>query len=125
MSRVGIVEDDAGNQRALARLLRAAGLHPVTFASAEDYLLAAGDAEIACLVVDVQLGGMSGFELQRRLSASASTPPVVFLTAAEEGEASERAARAGCAYVRKNAPAADLLSAIHDAVASFHPCPKG
>lgn len=124
MIRVGIVEDDAGNQRALARLFRASGLEPLTFASAEEYL-AARDTDVACLVVDVQLGGISGFGLQRRLAGSGSAPPVVFLTAAEEEETAARAARAGCAYVRKNAPAAELLGAIHAAIDNRGVFPKG
>lgn len=125
MSRVGIVEDDTGCRRALSRLLRAAGQDPMGFGSAEEYLESVGDVDVACLVVDVQLGGMSGFDLQRRLAGSGSAPPVVFLTAADEEETARRAALAGCAYVRKNAPAEELLRAIRSAVDAGTPRPKG
>ncbi|MCE7960040.1 MAG: response regulator [Acidobacteria bacterium ACB2] len=124
MSRVGIVEDDAGCRRALARLLRASGQVPVTFGSAEEYLRSAGEVDVDCLVVDVQLGGMSGFELQKRLAGTETAPPVVFLTAADEDEASRRAAAAGCAFVRKSAPAGELLHAIQEAVVAGPTHPK-
>src|SRR5262245_14260924 len=101
MLRVGIVDDDASHCRAVARLLRASGMDPVTFASAEEYLEHGAQREIDCLVLDIQLGGISGFELQNRLAAAVQAPPVVFLTAHEEPETIARAARSGCAYVRK------------------------
>ena len=65
---VAVVEDDAPSRTALGRLLRAAGFEPVLFESAEAYLEAS--AAPACLIVDVQLPGMSGIELQQRLRAA-------------------------------------------------------
>ena len=117
MFRVGIVDDDASHCRALARLLRASGMETSTFASAEEYLASTNGTVIDCLVLDIQLGGMSGFELQSRLATAGSAPPVVFLTAHEEPETIAHAARTGCPFVRKTEPGSVLLDAIRRAVA--------
>jgi FixJ family two-component response regulator len=120
MLRVGIVDDDTSHCRALARLLRASGMETLTFASAEEFLERRNGSVIDCLVLDIQLGGMSGFELQSRLAATGLAPPVVFLTAHEDPETIARAARTGCAYVKKTEPGPVLLEAIRRAVAD-HP----
>jgi FixJ family two-component response regulator len=117
MPRVAIVDDDASHCRALARLLRASGMETVSFGSAEEYLAQGGGRGIDCLVLDIQLGGMSGFDLQDRIAAATIGPPVVFLTAHGEPETVARAARTGCSYVRKTDPAGVLLDAIRRATA--------
>ena len=123
--RVAIVDDDAGHTRAMVRLLRAAGMDPTSFSSAEEFLARPGGRPFDCLVLDIQLGGMSGFELQRRLAAAGPATPVVFLTAHEEPETIARAAEAGCAHVRKIDPAQVLFDAIRRAAAGAPPFPKG
>ena len=65
---VAVVEDDAPSRTALGRLLRAAGFEPALFESAEAYIDASPTP--TCVVVDVQLPGMSGIELQQRLRAA-------------------------------------------------------
>ena len=80
----------------MARLLRASGFRPVTYLSAEAFLDDAEHSRFDCLILDVQLGGISGIELQEQLVASGSTTPVIFLTAHEEAEVRERAIRTGC-----------------------------
>ena len=114
MLRVVIVDDDSSHCRAVARLLRASGMEVSTFASAEEFLQRG--AETDCLVLDIQLSGMSGFDLQTRLDAGGQAPPIVFLTAHEEPETIARARRGGRAYVRKTDPAGVLLEAIRRAV---------
>ena len=122
MPRIAIVDDDTSHSRALARLLRAAGMEALTFPSAEDFLMASSLGRTAdCLVLDIQLGGMSGFDLQRHLAADPDAPPVVFLTAHAEPETIARAAESGCAYVRKIEPADRLLAAIREAIARRNP----
>lgn len=63
---VGVVDDDESLRRALARLLRAAGMQPVAYASAEEFRADAKQPRFACLVVDVQLPGMSGVDVRGR-----------------------------------------------------------
>ena len=113
---VAVVDDDESVCRALSRLLRAEGLHPVSYLSAEAFLADTKRPRFDCLVLDVQLGGMSGIELQRQLQASGSSTPVIYITAHDEPVTREQAQAAGCtAYFRKTAPGKDLVEAIRRA----------
>jgi FixJ family two-component response regulator len=76
---VFIVDDDAPLLRALSRL-REHGWQVATFASAEDFLAQREVAAPGCLVLDVNLPGLDGLTLQRRLAESAPALPIVFLT---------------------------------------------
>ena len=117
MLTIAVIDDDTSHARAVARLLRASGMQAITFASAEEYVAARDATPIDCLVLDIQLGGMSGFDLQSWLSAAGSSPPVVFLTAHGEPETIAQVMATGCAYVRKTDPGQVLLEAIRQAVA--------
>jgi FixJ family two-component response regulator len=100
-SWVGIVDDDPSLRAALARALRVNGIHVETFGSAEEFLQrrVAGDPE--CIVLDVHLGGLSGFDLQDLLEAGGNAPPIIFITAHEDMLA-ERARSGGAfGYLRK------------------------
>ena len=97
---VGVVEDDAPSRNALGRLLHAAGFEPALFESAEPYL--DSSPAVTCLVVDINLPGMSGIELQQRLSAAGAAPPIIVTTASHETVVKERAEQNGCAaFFRK------------------------
>ena len=114
---VAVVDDDESLCRSLARLLRASGIQAVTYLSAEAFLDDSQRHQFDCLVLDVQLGGMSGIELNQRLAASDSTTPVIFLTAYDEPDMRGPALRTPCvAYLRKTDPAAAVLAAIRQAV---------
>ena len=95
---VVVVEDDPSIRRAMERMLRLTGFTAVIFGSAED-LLAEGKipANAICMIIDVQLPGMNGFDLHESLSRSADLPPVVFMTAFDDEVTRERAARASAA----------------------------
>jgi FixJ family two-component response regulator len=118
MLTIAIIDDDASHSRAFARLLRASGMLPVTYSSAEEYLARRNGTLVDCLVLDVQLGGMSGLELQSFLAANPASPPIVFLTAHGEAELVAQILSTGCAYVRKTDPGQVLLEAIRQAVAA-------
>ena len=113
---VAIVDDDASLCRSLGRLLRVAGYQPYTFHSAEDFL---GDAErgrFACVLVDIQLGGMSGLDLQRAISERGEALPLIFVTAHDEPAARAEALRGGCAgFFSKTEDGARILEAIRHA----------
>jgi len=114
-----VVDDNAGLLKSVARLLAHHGIDSRTFASAEA-LIESGSAQTAtCLLLDIHLGGISGIELQRRLAASGSKCPVIFMTANDDDEATRnRAADAGCiAYLRKPFASQVLLDAIGKAMA--------
>jgi FixJ family two-component response regulator len=110
---VAIVDDDESLCRSLARLLRASGMQPIAYASAEDFLADDKSPRFDCVVLDVQLGGMSGIELARRLRARGGHPPFIFITAHDDAQTHAEAMAAGCAaYFRKNDPGADIVQAI-------------
>ena len=89
---VTLVEDDPSMSQALQRILRIGGFHTDSYTSAEA-LLSVGVAQSAsCLVIDVELPGMNGFALRRRLSERGGVPPVVFISAFNEAEATAEAA---------------------------------
>ena len=92
---VAVVEDDAAARKALGRLLWAWGFEPALFESAEAYLDASPDP--LCIVVDVGLPGMSGIELQQRLRAAGTAPPIIMTTASHEVTVRRRAEQNGCA----------------------------
>jgi FixJ family two-component response regulator len=75
-----VVDDDAGVLRSLARLLRSAGWNTEAFASADALLERAPIAGPGCVLLDVQMPGMNGLELQERMSEAGISLPVVFLT---------------------------------------------
>lgn len=95
--RVAIVEDDRSVGRALDRLLNLAGFEPLVYESAEEMLANANGRGLGCLVLDVQLPGLSGFDLYERYSQLHGSSPVIFITAFDEPEARAKAARAGAA----------------------------
>jgi len=114
---VAVVEDDGSLCRSLSRLLEASGYHPVGYHSAEEFLADSNRPIFQCLVLDIQLGGISGLELNERLAASGSTTPVIFLTALENAENFRREPQSrGAPVLRKSEPGAVLLAAIDKAI---------
>jgi len=110
---VAVVDDDERLCQSYSRLLRAAGLQPITYLSAEAFLADKKQPQFDCLVFDVQLGGMSGIELSRQLTAAGGRTPCIFITAHDDPEARAAAEAAGCAaYFRKTDSGADVLEAI-------------
>jgi FixJ family two-component response regulator len=110
---VAVVDDDENLCRSFGRLLRAAGMEPVTYPSAEAFLADTEHARFNCLILDVQLGGMSGLELSRRLTATGEQMPFIFITAHDDFDGRAEAAAAGCAaYFRKTDSGAEVLESI-------------
>jgi FixJ family two-component response regulator len=91
---VAVIEDDEGVRKALARLLRTSGYRVETFASAELFLARSPDALPDCLVLDINLEGMSGLDLYERLRRPERRPPVVFITGKGPGIVDEVQRRA-------------------------------
>ena len=115
---VAVVDDDERLCRSLGRLLRAANIQPVTYASAEAYLADDKHPKFDCVVLDIHLGGMSGIELGHRLVAEGGHAPFIYITGHDDPETRARAEAAGCvAYFRKTDSGADVLEAIRRAVA--------
>lgn len=118
MGAIVVVEDDDGVRRAFERVLKAAGFRAVTFASAETLLQCDAADRAACLVLDVQLPGLSGFELRRELvRTNCGQPPVIFITGHDDPSAREQAEALGAAaYLPKPFAGHALVAAVARAV---------
>lgn len=118
---VYVVDDDESVRRALERLLRSCGYHAVTFRSSEEFMEATSCQGEGCLVLDIRLPGMTGLDLQEKLSSSGSKYAVILMTAHDNSQWQERAKRAGAvAYVRKPFPEQSLLDAVQLADSKGH-----
>src|SRR5205807_9182398 len=99
---VAVVDDDPSMLRGLARLLNASGYDTEVFDSAEAFLDGSAESGAMCLVLDIHLSGISGIELRRRLAASGSKLPIIFMTAVDDEAIQRQAMEGGCiAYLRK------------------------
>jgi FixJ family two-component response regulator len=118
--RIAIVDDDASVRKALQRLLRAADLDADTFASAEDFLASLPQAAPPdCLVLDLQMPGTSGLDLQQQIVRAGLPVPIVVITGHDAPGMRVRCLAAGAsAYLRKPLEAGKLLAAIE---AAIHP----
>ena len=112
---VVVVEDDAGVQRALGRLLGVAGFGSWPFGCAEELLACGIPPGTACLLVDIQLPGLTGLQLVERLRALGPVPPVVFMTAADDLELREAAVKLGGTFLGKPFTSQALLAALRTA----------
>jgi len=110
---IGIVDDDESVRMAIRSLLRSLGFTVEMFSSAEDLLGSVRLDDIACLIVDVRLPGMSGVDLQRQLLAAQRKLPMIFISAHDDPAAQRQAvARGALAFLRKPFSEHALLDAI-------------
>jgi RNA polymerase sigma factor (sigma-70 family) len=117
---IHIVDDDAAYRTAVARLLEASGYRVALYASAAQLLETSPPLEPGCILLDVQMDGLSGLELQERLAASGNRLPIVFLTGHADVPSSVRAIKAGAEdFLAKPAPKDVLLAAVQRALARF------
>jgi FixJ family two-component response regulator len=115
---VAVVEDDDAMRKSIDRLLCASGYATRMFSNARQYL-DSGLSGVAGLILDIHLPDMSGLELQRRLLASGSTVPVVFVTAFDHEATRIEAQSLGCvAYLRKPFEAMELAEAMRRCIKS-------
>lgn len=113
---IGIIDDDVLVLRALRRLLEGAGFAVKIFGSAEEFLGRENPETITCLVLDIHMPGLSGFDLQERLTAAQLLIPIIFITANDDAPTRERAQKGGVAYFPKPFDAQSLLEAIGKAL---------
>ena len=92
---ISIIDDNASIRMALKRLIESTGLPAEDFASAEEFLVSCRSQDSACLVLDLQLPGMSGLELQSQLHISNPGVPIVFISARFDEQTRARALRTG------------------------------
>jgi len=114
---VAIVDDDHSVQRGLRRLIRSAGWKATTFASAQEFLARSRTESPNCVLLDLQMPGLSGLDLQKRMAEVGMENPIVFLTGHGDIPASVRAMKAGAVqFLTKPVDEEALLQAIEEAV---------
>jgi FixJ family two-component response regulator len=117
--RISIVDDDASIREALKSLMRSARFDVEAFASAEEFLASERLNDTACLILDVSLPGMSGFDLQNRLNSEQRGIPIIFITAQADETSRQRALKAGAVeFLGKPVRREPLFKAIQAAIES-------
>jgi FixJ family two-component response regulator len=116
---VHVVDDDATFRTAIERRLKEAGYEVATYASAQHLLdRLPNESELGCILLDVRIPGLSGPELQGRLSELGSTLPIVFLTGHPDVPTTVRTIKAGAQdFLTKPVSSDELLQAIERAIA--------
>ena len=114
---IAIVDDDLSVREGLESLLRSEGWRVETFASAQEFLARRGTEAPSCLVLDLQLPGLSGLDLQKRMAEVELEIPIVFLTGHGNIPSSVQAMKAGAVeFLTKPFDDEQLLRAIQEAI---------
>jgi FixJ family two-component response regulator len=116
---VAIVDDDDSMRSPLRGLLQSAALPAQSFASAEEFLKSGQQHQIACLITDIRMPGMSGLELRAHLNAERCRIPIIFLTAHGDEKMRMQALRAGAVeFMAKPFDDEALLESVRAALES-------
>ena len=114
---IAVVDDDPSVREGLSSLIRSAGLRVETFPSAQEFLSRPGAETFSCLVLDLQMPGLSGLDLQKHMAEAEIETPIVFLTGHGDIPASVRAMKAGAVeFLTKPFDEQDLLQAVQEAI---------
>jgi FixJ family two-component response regulator len=114
---VFVVDDDARMRAAMQRLLKSVGLHSESFATPQDFLRHKFPDAPSCLVLDVRLPGMSGLEVQRKLSEMGIPMPIIFITGHGDIPMTVEAMKSGAVeFLTKPFRDQDLIDAIQQAL---------
>ena len=112
-----VIDDDPSMIRSIERVLKVYGFDVKAFESAEAFLDHANPSDARCLVLDINLSGMSGIELRRKLALSGISVPVIFITGNDSEIVRKAAVEVGfTAYLLKPFPAKHLMDAIGKAL---------
>jgi FixJ family two-component response regulator len=121
--RISIVDDDASIREALKSLMRAVHFSVDAFASAEEFLASERVNDSACLILDVYLPGMSGFELQKHMNIERRGIPIIFITAHADESSRQRALKGGAiAFLSKPVRRETLFQAIESVLGRRASC---
>lgn len=122
---VSIVDDDESIRRTTTLLIQSFGFQPAAFESADSLLKSGQLQQTSCLIVDVQMPGMNGLQLQRHLAAQGYKIPIIFITAYDSKESRQQALHAGAvAFLSKPFNDELLLETIRTAVRDRRPTSK-
>ena len=114
---VFVIDDDEDLRASIASLLKSEGLSAETFTSVEEFLSRERSDGPGCLVIDVKLPSMTGFEAQRQLSAAGLKIPTIFISGYDDKATIARAMKSGAvAFLRKPFNVQEFLNAIREAL---------
>ena len=114
---VAVIEDDESYRLAVLRLLKSAGFSVRSFASAEDFLSSGQQQETGCVIADIRMPGMSGLDLQAKLTSDHCPIPTIFMTAHGDEKMRLQAMRAGAVkFLTKPFDGEDLIEAVRVAL---------
>ena len=114
---VFVVDDDVSIRESLEMLVRNEGWQPALFTSAQDFLSRQPSSAPSCLILDVNLPGLSGLDLQQRITSESLAMPIIFITGFGDIPTSVQAMKAGAAeFLTKPVDADVLLQAIRSAL---------
>jgi FixJ family two-component response regulator len=114
---IAVIDDDALVRQALEDCMESAGYVVEGFGSAEEFLASGSTRNAACLVVDIQLPGITGLELQDKLAGADNPVPIVFVSARRTGANREKAIRQGAAgFLGKPFRREELLNVVGAAI---------
>jgi FixJ family two-component response regulator len=114
---ISLVDDDESVRRSTTLLIESFGFHAAAFESAESFLKSGQMQETACLIVDLQMPGMNGLELQSHLATAGYKIPIIFITAYDNKESRKQALQAGAvAFLGKPFSDELLLRALRAAL---------
>lgn len=112
-SLVYVIDDDESVRKALKRLLRSADLDVETFSSAEEFLSNSREDQNTCILIDIRMPGLTGFDLQKRLLSKGVPIPVIVISATDDRQTREHARELGAVgFFRKPVDDQALLDAI-------------
>ncbi len=110
---IAVIDDDESVLRSVARFLRASGITSVTYRSAEAFLADERHRSFDCLIVDLQLDGLSGTELRKRLTTTGINTPMILMTARDIKELDEAELRdSGLTLLHKSESGEALLDMV-------------
>ena len=118
VSTIHVVDDDTLFRNSMARILRSSGYQTALYESGDDFLAKLPVGEAGCILLDLQMVGLSGFELQDRLTKAGSILPIIFLTAHGDIGAGVHAIKAGADdFLPKPVSGEALLQSVEHALA--------
>ncbi len=112
-----VIDDDDSVRKAFKRLLRSVNLESETFASAEEFLKIQEPTKNSCIIIDIKMPGLTGFDLQRKLMARGNRIPIIVISASDDAQIRDQARELGAvAFFRKPIDDQALLDAIDWAI---------
>jgi FixJ family two-component response regulator len=118
VTTIHVVDDDELFRNSVARMLRASGYATAIYGSADDFLAKPPQSEAGCILLDLQMTGVNGFELQERLTKAGNALPIIFLTAHGDIRAGVHAIKAGAEdFLPKPVSGEVLLQCVERALA--------